>query len=72
MDAGVGIQPGWTVWSSDGKELGTVISLEPTMIVVKENGILSGKIEVPRTAVEEVETGRVDLSMTKQELKALS
>jgi hypothetical protein len=60
------------VWDRDGKELGTVISLEPKTIVVKENGILGGEIAVPRTAVEEVETSRVDLSMTRNELKALS
>jgi hypothetical protein len=72
MDAGVAIQPGWTVWASDGEELGTVISLDPMVIVVKENGLLGGRIDVPRTAVEDVETGRVDLSLTKQEIKALS
>jgi hypothetical protein len=72
MDAGFEIQPGWTVWDRDGKELGTVISLEPKTIVVKENGILGGEIAVPRTAVDEVETSRVELSMTRSELKALS
>jgi len=66
------IQLGWTVWASDGKELGTVVSVDSKVIVVKEGGILGGKIEVPRTAIDEVETGRVELSMTKQELESLS
>ena len=66
------IQLGWTVCASDGKELGTVVSVDPKVIVVKESGILGGKIDVPRTAIGEVETGRVELSMTKQELESLS
>lgn len=66
-----GIQSGWTVWASDGKELGTVISVDPQTILVKESGLLGGKLEVPRDAVGEVEIGRVELSVTKQELKDL-
>jgi len=67
-----GIQPGWTVWASDGKELGTVMSVDPNTIHVKESGLLGGTLDVPRTVVGEVETGRVELSVTKQELKDLS
>jgi len=70
MDAETTIQPGWTVWASDGKELGTVVSLDPQTIVVKESRFLGGKITVPRDAVDEVETGRVELSMTEADLKA--
>jgi hypothetical protein len=70
MDAATEIQPGWSVWASDGKELGTVVSLDLQTIVVKENGLLGGKISVPRAAVDEVETGRVELSMTEADLKA--
>jgi hypothetical protein len=70
MDAATTIQPGWTVWASDGKELGTVISLDPQTIVVKESRFLGGKINVPRDAVEEVEPGRVELSMSEADLKA--
>jgi hypothetical protein len=66
------VQPGWSVWASDGKELGTVVSVEQNVLVVKESGLLGGKIEVPRTAVDEVETGRVELSMTKDEIKSQS
>jgi hypothetical protein len=72
MDADTAIQPGWTVWASDGKEVGTVVELDPKTIVVKESGLLGGKIDVPREAVDEVETGRVELSMTKEEIKAHS
>jgi hypothetical protein len=68
-----GIQPGWTVWASDGEELGKVVSIDPQMIHVKKDGLLGGaRIDVPRTAVEEVETGRVELSMTRKELSAPS
>jgi hypothetical protein len=33
---------------------------------VKKNGLLGGEVTVPRTAIEEVETGRIDLNMTKE------
>jgi hypothetical protein len=70
VDAETAIQPGWSVWASDGKELGTVVSLDAQTIVVKENGLLGGKLNVPRAAVDEVETGRVELSMTAADLKS--
>ena len=66
------IQQGWTVWASDGKQLGTVVSVDPQVIVVKEDGVLGGRIDVPSSAVDEIETDRIDLSMTKQELKTRS
>jgi hypothetical protein len=70
--AAEGIQPGWTVWASDGEELGTVVSVDSEAIHVKKGGLLGGQIDVPKSAVDEIETGRVDLSMTKKELTSLS
>lgn len=64
------IQPGWSVWASDGEELGTVVSVDPETIHVKRGGLLGGQLDVPRSAVDEVETGRVELSLTKDELKS--
>ena len=29
------IQQGWSVWASDGKQIGTVVSVDPQVIVVK-------------------------------------
>jgi hypothetical protein len=62
------IQPGWTVCASDGEELGTVVSVDTDTIHVKKSGLLGRQLDVPRSAVDEVETGRVELSMTKREL----
>jgi hypothetical protein len=70
MDADTAIQPGWTVWARDGKELGRVVSLDPQTIVVKQSGFRGGTLNVPRTAVDEVETGRVEISMTEADVKA--
>jgi hypothetical protein len=66
-----GIQSGWTVWTSDGQELGTVIGTDQDMIHVKKGGLLSKELQVPRSAVGEVETGRVELNITKSEAEAL-
>jgi uncharacterized protein DUF2171 len=65
------IQPGWTVWSSDGAELGQVIQVGPDEIKVKKGGLLSSKeMTFPRSAVRETETGRVELDLTKSEAEA--
>jgi hypothetical protein len=65
-----GIQPGWSVWTIDGQELGTVVSVDAQTIHVKKGGLLGGQLDVPRSAVDEIETGRVELSVTKKELAA--
>jgi hypothetical protein len=65
------IQSGWAVWTSDGSELGKVIAVEPNALRVKKGGLLGGEVTVPREAIEEVETGRIDLNMTKDEVAAL-
>jgi hypothetical protein len=64
------IQTGWSVWTSDGQELGTIIATDATSLRVKKRGLLGGEVEVPRDAVDEVETGRVELSVTKREVEA--
>ncbi len=65
------IQPGWVVWTADGQELGKVIGTDGPVIKVKKGGLLGGELDVPRDAVEETETGRIELSMTKDEVEAL-
>jgi hypothetical protein len=61
------IQSGWSVWTADGTELGTIIAVEPTGLRVKKNGLLGGEVTIPRDVVDEVETGRVEISLTKKE-----
>lgn len=64
------IQPGWTVWSSDGAELGTVTGVDQTSIKIKKGGLISRELTLPRTAVRETETGRVELDLTKDEAES--
>jgi hypothetical protein len=65
------IQTGWSVWTVDGQELGTIIGTDPASIRVKKRGLLGGEVLVPRDKVDEVETGRVELVLTKDEVEAL-
>jgi hypothetical protein len=65
------IQTGWSVWTADGQELGTIIATDPTTMKVKKRGLLGGEVQVPRDKVDEVETGRVELVLTKDEVDAL-
>jgi hypothetical protein len=65
------IQTGWTVWTADGQELGTVIGTDPTSIRIKRKGLLAGEVVIPRDKVDDVETGRVELALTKGEADAL-
>ena len=64
------VQSGWKVVDSNGKELGTVTATDEGSIQIKKDGLLGGSLSVPRDAVAEVETGRVELSMTKEEIEA--
>jgi len=67
------IQPGWTVFAADGQELGVVVSVEHGTLTIKKRGLLGMKeFHVPSKAVTDVETGRVELSMTKQEVETTS
>jgi hypothetical protein len=65
------IQPGWAVWTSDGTELGTVIATDPTSFRVKTSGLRSREVTVPRDAIDEVETGRIELKLSKDDLAKL-
>jgi hypothetical protein len=65
------IQTGWSVWTADGQELGTIIATDATSLRVKKRGLLGGEVQVPRDSVEDVETGRVELSVTKSEADAI-
>jgi hypothetical protein len=62
------IQPGWRVVDADGEELGTVISVDRETISIQHRGLLGGVWHVPREDVAEVETGRIELRLTKQQL----
>ncbi len=62
------IQPGWKVVGGDGREIGTVVGTSADGVRVRQEGLGSGEWTVPADAVDEVETGRVDVSMTKDEL----
>ena len=64
------IQTGWSVWTADGQELGTIIATDPTSLRLKKRGLLGGEIQVPRDSVDDVETGRVELAVTKSEIDA--
>jgi hypothetical protein len=62
------VQPGWTVWTADGKKLGQVIAAEATEFQVKKEGLLGGTVSIPKSAVTEVETGRVELDLASDEI----
>ena len=62
------IQPGWRVVDANGEEIGTVIAAEGTEITVKKSGLLGGQVHVPRDAVTEIETGRVEINRAKSDL----
>jgi hypothetical protein len=64
------IQPGWTVFGSDGEELGKVVAVDAMTLRVKKGGLLAREVSVPRSSVADVETGRVELSLTKREAES--
>ena len=64
------IQPGWSVYAADGKEVGTVVRLDGQTLLIKHHWLFGDKEwKVPRSAVTDVETGRVELSLSEKEVK---
>jgi len=61
------VQPGWEVWTSDGELLGKVIQIDGPVLKVKKGGLIGGEVLVPRDSIREVEEGRVEVVLTKQE-----
>lgn len=62
------IQPGWHVVDANGEEIGTVVEAEGGEITVKKSGLLGGQVQIPRSAIAEIETGRVEINRTKSDL----
>ena len=62
------IQPGWKVIDASGEELGTVIGVDRDVIRVQRRGLTGGEWRVPRDSISEVETGRVEIRLTKNDL----
>ena len=64
------IQPGWSVYAADGKEVGTVVGLDGEILRIKHHWLFGDREwKVPRRTVTSVETGRVDLSLSEREVK---
>ena len=62
------IQPGWTVVDAHGEEIGTVVDAQGSELKVKKSGMLGGEVRIPRDAISEIETGRVEINRAKNEL----
>ena len=62
------IQPGWKVVDANGDDVGTVVDVEGTDLTVKKTGLFGGEVHVPRDAVADVETGRVEIDRAKSDL----
>ena len=62
------IQPGWKVVDANGEDIGTVVDADGPEITVKKSGFLGGQVQIPRDAVAEIETGRVEIDRAKGDL----
>jgi hypothetical protein len=65
------IQPGWTLISRDGEELVPAMAVDATPFASRRAAILGGELTIPPSAITDVETGRVELSLTKPEATAI-
>jgi hypothetical protein len=45
------VQAGAHVFSTDGTEVGIVILVEPTMLILKKSGLLGSEVELPRALI---------------------
>jgi hypothetical protein len=62
------VQPGYQVFSADGKDLGSVVEVDDATFTVKAGGWLGGRTTIPRQLIRESSEGRVDLSVSKGEI----
>ncbi|MFN8623776.1 MAG: DUF2171 domain-containing protein [Chloroflexota bacterium] len=62
------IQPGSMVRSSDGQELGTVVSVQPDAITVKRKRLLGGTLRIPRSLIKEADDGLVELQVPADQI----
>jgi hypothetical protein len=62
------IQPGWRVIDANGEELGTVLSVDRETISIQRLGLMGGVWHAPVASVRDVETGRIELAMSKADL----
>jgi hypothetical protein len=64
------IQSDWDVYSSDGANLGTVVEVGPSYVLVQKGLIFVHDTYVPRSAISRVDDGAVYLTLSKDELQS--
>ena len=64
------LQHGWDVLSNDGHKIGRIREVSQHYIEVNE-GLFSGPLYVPASAIANVEPGRVHLNLARGEVDAM-
>jgi hypothetical protein len=65
-----GIEPGWSVFGSDGEKLGEVANIQGDYLIVPKGLLFKTDLYIPRSAISKVEYDRVHLAMGKDEMEA--
>ena len=63
----IGVEPGASVYGSDGEKLGSIMEIGPDYIVVEKGLFFPTDYFVPNGAIASVEPDRINLTMTKDE-----
>jgi hypothetical protein len=66
------VQPGWSVYTADGDELGTIKEVSDSVVRIKKRGLLGGTISVASADIASAEPDHVSLARTREELDAAS
>ena len=64
---GIDVEPGASVYGSDGEKLGSIMEIGPDYIVVEKGLFFPTDYFVPNGAIASVEPDRITLTMTKDE-----
>ena len=64
------VNPGFTVYDSHGKEIGSVTQATSRFVLVRGGGILRHDTYIPPSAIENVEERSVYLNCTQGDLEA--
>lgn len=65
MDKLVDVEPGSSVYGSDGEKLGSIVEIGPNYVVVEKGLFFPTDYFVPNDAIASTEAGRITLAVTR-------
>jgi uncharacterized protein (TIGR02271 family) len=66
------IQPGWSVYGSDGAKIGEISDLGPNYVLVSKGLLFPKDIYIPSSAITAIRADYIELNVSKDQIDSLS